>query len=187
MDNAGAFDHYEYDLKDHLGNTRITIDDEDVALATNDYYPFGMMHEKTTVQTDKDNKYLYNGKELQMDFDLNWYDYGARFYDAALGRWHSPDPLNQFHSTYIYAGNNPISIIDPSGMWASGFRTDASDAMDEMTAKIENKKNSGDGDDIDRSRLTDTNHQGAINNILSTKQGRDFFGRYMKTGDDVRP
>jgi hypothetical protein len=49
------------------------------------YYPFGMsMGEALTFDMPSslpDNKYLYNGKELQDDFDLGWYDYGARFYD----------------------------------------------------------------------------------------------------------
>src|SRR4030043_1930858 len=46
-----------------------------------------------------------------------WYDYGARFYDPQLGRWHSPDPANQFYSIagYGYWANNPIIYTDPNG------------------------------------------------------------------------
>jgi RHS repeat-associated protein len=64
------------------------------------------------------NDYLYNGKQLQDDFGLNWYDYGARFYDPALGRWHSVDPSAErdySYSPYIYCANNPIKYIDPDG------------------------------------------------------------------------
>src|SRR5690554_1219429 len=69
-----------------------------------------------------DNKYLYNGKEMQEDAIgnglLDWYDYGVRMYDATLGRFHTPDPLAEefSHTTiYDYAGNNPISYIDYNG------------------------------------------------------------------------
>ncbi len=70
------------------------------------------------------NKYLYNGKEQQdkafaggVRFD--WYDYGARFYDPTLGRFHTVDPLaekNHSQSGFVYAANNPIKYIDYMGL-----------------------------------------------------------------------
>ncbi len=63
------------------------------------------------------------GKELQDEelggVNLDWYDYGARFYDPALGRWHVPDPLAKFHfnvNPYHYVFNNPIRYINPFGL-----------------------------------------------------------------------
>jgi RHS repeat-associated protein len=64
------------------------------------------------------NQYQYNGKEKREELGLNWNDYGARFYDPQLGRWHTPDPLaSKFsdESPYAYAGNNPVANIDPDG------------------------------------------------------------------------
>nr|WP_308446802.1 RHS repeat-associated core domain-containing protein [Flavobacterium collinsii] len=58
------------------------------------YYPFGLKHEGyNTVKTGVENKYKYNGKELLDELGLNFYDYGWRNYDPALGRLMSIDPL----------------------------------------------------------------------------------------------
>ncbi len=113
----------QYNLTDHLGNVRVTFDENDSILQEDSYYPFGMtingLNYPNISDEDK-NLYLYNGKELQEDFGLDWYDYGARFYDAQLGRWHVPDPLAEFKfntTPYRYGSNNPISYIDPYGLF----------------------------------------------------------------------
>ena len=87
------------------------------------YYPFGMRISPLSSQpanlgTQRNNKYLYNGKEFNDEFGLNWYDYGARFYDAQIARWHSVDPLAEKYtheSPFAYVGNNPLIFIDPDG------------------------------------------------------------------------
>ena len=116
---TGSTYDYEYFLKDHLGNTRVTFkpDGNSLTLLQKvDYYPFGMVADKTNGESD--NKYLYNGKELQDEIDLDWYDYGARFYDAQIGRWHVQDLLAEKYyewTPYNYVGNNPIKRIDLFG------------------------------------------------------------------------
>ncbi len=79
---------------------------------------YGDGHTQPPAGNKLNNRYLYNGKELQDDHDLNWYDYGARFYDAQLARFHSIDPHAENYypiSTYAYVANNPIIRIDPDG------------------------------------------------------------------------
>ncbi len=115
-----------YDLRDHLGNVRASFranDNNTLTLLQEDsYYPFGMQQPAMSYlnrDTEHKNLYLYNGKELQTDFDLNWYDYGARFYDVELVRWHVVDPLAEkyiFLSPYDYCDNNPIKYYDKDGM-----------------------------------------------------------------------
>lgn len=70
------------------------------------------------------NKYRYNGKELNEDFGLNWSDYGARWYDAAVGRWWSVDPMAEQYvgwSPYNYGVDNPTRFVDPDGMAVNDY------------------------------------------------------------------
>ena len=72
------------------------------------------------LNVEKINKYKYNGKELQDELGLNVYDYGARMYDPALGRWSVVDKLANDKmqidkSPYAYAWNDPVSLNDPDG------------------------------------------------------------------------
>ncbi len=120
-DSSGNFT-YQYYLKDHLGNTRVTYTQKGEVLQDNNYYPFGMSTgEATNYFADAclENKYLYNGKELDDDLGVGWYDYGARCYDPQLGRFHTLDPLSEnysFQSPFVYGANNPIRFIDRMGM-----------------------------------------------------------------------
>jgi RHS repeat-associated protein len=119
---------FECYITDHLGNTRVVVNDKNAdgvadIIQERHYYPFGMemagQSYDITPLPQALNKYLYNGKEFQDDFGLGLYDYGARFYDAQLGRWHSVDPLAEKYpslSPYNYCINNPIKFIDPNGM-----------------------------------------------------------------------
>ena len=118
---TGSTWDFEYNLTDHLGNVRAVIRKGSNNLAElvqqKHYYPFGMEMSNISLGTGT-NKYLYNGKEIQDDFNLYWYDYGARFYDPQLGRWHSVDSKAEKYtawSPYNYALNNPIVNIDPDG------------------------------------------------------------------------
>ena len=113
---------YEYDLKDHLGNTRVSFLADNAAAQPKqykDYYPFGLEMAKWYINEGTPTKFLYNGKELQDEYGLRWYDYGARFYDPTIGRWNTIDPLAEMSrrwSPYVYGKNNPIRFIDPDGM-----------------------------------------------------------------------
>jgi RHS repeat-associated protein len=109
-------------------------------IQTDDYYPFGLSMATSYQRVDAlNNKFKYNGKELQSDLDLNWYDYGARMYDAALGRWHVVDPsADKYYdlSPYTYVANNPVLMSDPDGRDPIDPRTGREYAISLTSASI---------------------------------------------------
>jgi RHS repeat-associated protein len=137
--------NYVYNYTDHLGNIRLSYSQDPSTnvlkiIEENHYYPFGLKH--TGYNSDQmmyvkeeyivkikpkpllfktSYNYKYNGKELQDELGLNMYDYGARNYDPALGRWMNMDPLaeqSRRWTPYNYAYNNPMYFVDPDGMQA---------------------------------------------------------------------
>ena len=117
---------YVYQYKGHLGNNRLSFmrNAGTVAIVKKiNYYPFGLTQKgynnlTTSLGSAGAKKYQYNGKELQDDYGLDLYDYGARFYDPQFGRWFTIDPNAEKYyqwSSYNYTINNPIRFIDPDG------------------------------------------------------------------------
>jgi len=131
--NNGTF-KYVYNYLDHLGSIRLSYSDGDgngsisqsEIIKENHYYPYGLKmrgfnSNVSSLGNSVAKKYMFNGKEFDESFNetLNTYDFGARNYDPALGRWMNLDPLAEQmrrHSPYNYAFNNPTYFIDPDGM-----------------------------------------------------------------------
>jgi RHS repeat-associated protein len=104
-----------YILQDHLGSTSVIADTTGASVATMRFYPFGGTRSSSgAMPTDK----LFTGQRLDQS---GLYYYGARYYDAMIGRFISPDtivpnPANpQTLNRYSYCLNNPLRYIDPSG------------------------------------------------------------------------
>ncbi|WP_455963929.1 RHS repeat domain-containing protein, partial [Bacteroides bouchesdurhonensis] len=107
---------FHFYLKDHQGNVRVVADKDGNVEETNAYYPFG----GTFTSTNSVQPYKYNGKELDAKNGLNWYDYGARQYDAAIGRWHAivqKCEKYNYLSLYVY-----VFIFTPFGHKKEGAK-----------------------------------------------------------------
>ncbi|WP_317236309.1 MULTISPECIES: RHS repeat-associated core domain-containing protein [Flavobacterium] len=161
---------YVFNYTDHLGNVRVSYSDIDKngslgdelqyyckprvpsncieyftssILEENHYYPFGLKHSGYNINNSQPNyAYKYNGKELQSELGLDLYDYGARNYDPALGRWMNIDPLaenSRRWTPYNYAYNNPMYFDDPDGMQADHDYKYGTDGQITLAKKTEDK------------------------------------------------
>ncbi|HOE93338.1 MAG TPA: DUF2341 domain-containing protein [Methanofastidiosum sp.] len=134
----------KYFHSDHLGSTRLVTDSSGQPTFESDYKPFGQDANATGIE-----KYTFTGQYSEADIGL--YYFGARWYDASLGRFISEDPIkgsmisSQSQNPYVYCMNNPLRFIDPSGMmgdiprmsldeWLGPSDRSASDLLNEMRA-----------------------------------------------------
>jgi len=118
-----------YFLKDHLGSVRVIVDASGNVVAYDDYYPVclpaeavvwrrrGMqMPGRTQDSSAVDGRYKFTGKERDAETKYDYF--GARYYDARIGRWLQVDPMAEKHigwSPYVYCLNNPLRYIDKYG------------------------------------------------------------------------
>jgi RHS repeat-associated protein len=117
-----------YELKDHLGNVRLTVSDakqgpsladlKAEVMGINNYYPFGMLMQGRNYQAGY--RFGFNGKEMDNDIKGvgNSYDFGARIYDPRVSRFYSVDPKESnypWQSPFAYFLNSPIRFLDING------------------------------------------------------------------------
>lgn len=108
----------QYPVTDHQHTVWAVTDAAGAMQASFDYLPFGgILAERGSVAST----WLFRYAGKPWDADTSLYDFGARLYDPALLRFVTPDPARQFASPYVFASNNPLNMVDPSGnlsVWA---------------------------------------------------------------------
>jgi len=112
-----------FEISDYLGNLRnVFFYDYYNTLQLGEaiwYNPFGKQDSVIVAGTAL-HQFTYNGKEFDEGLNLDRYYYGARYYDPQIGRFLTPDPINDDWTPYSYVRNNPIMNNDPTGMSAGG-------------------------------------------------------------------
>ena len=107
---------FHYYLRDHLGSNRVVFTPQDSIEQVNHYYAWGGLMD---ISSNEDaQRYRFCGKELLRDNGIDWYDHGARWYDATLPSWHTMDPLCESYyniSPFVYCAGNPIVFVDKDG------------------------------------------------------------------------
>ena len=162
---------YVFQYKDHLGNIRLSYMDDnfDGAITTaeileeNNYYPFGLKHKGYNDVAQSSNiaqNYEYQGQELNESLGYNMHEFMLRHYDAAIGRFVTTDPYEQFMSPYLAMGNNPVTSFDPDG----GYCYDANG----------NKVACPDDDIYDDYRNSEDNHIGIASEVVVTADLSDI-------------
>lgn len=107
---------FRFQLLDHVGSIAAELDAVGLILSYFEYSAFGKTLYSACANSDLvPRPYRFSGKEQDEETDL--YYFGARYYDAELGRWTAPDPigLGDGLNVYYYVRNNPVMLVDPDG------------------------------------------------------------------------
>ena len=109
IDSVGRRYLYHHD---QVGSVRLVTDTTGAVVNRYYYYPFG---DSLSYSGTLANELQFTGKPNVPGMEA--YDFSARYYDPAIGRFYSMDPIfNPATSPYAYCHNNPVNMIDPSGM-----------------------------------------------------------------------
>ena len=111
---------FHYYTQDYLGNNRAVINGSTGAIEqTVAYYPYGGVIADLGTNQTSGQPYKFGGKELITANGLNEYDFGARQYYTAVPFFTKPDSHCEKYywlSPYLYCANNPVNLVDPTGM-----------------------------------------------------------------------
>jgi len=111
----------QYYYKDHLGSVRAVVNSDNEVLSAQDYDAWGYLLEGRQYESDS-SKFKFTGKERDEESDYDYF--GARYYDARIGRWNATDPLFEkyvSYSPYSYVLDNPLIFKDPNGKWIAQY------------------------------------------------------------------
>lgn len=175
---SGSTPQFHYYGKDHLGNNRTVVNSNGTLEQVTHYYPFGGVFGDVSLNAST-QEYKYNGKELDHTHGLDWYDYGARNYDAALWQWNGVDMLAEKYphiSPYSYCGNNPIDNIDVDGndYWSTNDK--------DLIIDFINALGSGQTQ-FDFSRWNHATDAEITGNLTYNDETRKFYTSYTKVVD----
>lgn len=202
--------NYVFRYADHLGNTRLTYswanDLQSLVIhEENNYYPFGLKHKNYNILSQEyynnpqyetvdlgvcttcSYKYKYNGKEYQDELGLNMYDYGARNYDPAIGRWMNIDPKAEEYrrwTPYNYVMNNPMSFTDPDGMGVDWYLNEGTSDYEWHDGSAEKKGYSNLSEGTNRKEaITGGSNDGKNNFSLKPDGSFDLNGKSYDKGE----
>jgi RHS repeat-associated protein len=112
-----------YIMRDHLGSTKLIINNTSSVVARYEYDPYGKYLDSLYINTG--SAYQFTGQELD---ETGLYNFRARMYDTSAAIFYAADPANQGYSRYGYCGGNPVILIDPTGREYGQYQTADMDA-----------------------------------------------------------
>jgi RHS repeat-associated protein len=190
---------YEYNITDHLGNLRVAFKDSlGIAKITQVSAYGGFGDDLPTlkyINSSKINKFNFNGKEVENDFNIALMDYKNRFYDSILGRFISVDKLASkfpWWTPFQFAGNRPIVAIDLDGLepvfvhgtWSDPSTFSQQFKVDVIKATGWNNKTGGYSKSFQWSGANETKDRvNAANALVKDLNSKDNLERLEKAGE----